>query len=343
MLIVDVSNLAHIGCQGRRECIYGDTSFKAIPFILNKVASMIIESENVIFVFDPKPDGKKLDYFRTYNPQVVYEVNVFYDLLKRIKFNAVRVPGYSADDIICNLAERYQNTAGKKTILSEDKDLISAAYYDKETSGTVEILGPTVSGNHITPFNMYDLTQVPYNFMNVYKTLFGCKSDRIKALPNGSLLWKEFLNHVAKKNIRIRGKIEEAYRYIDITLYNNKEYLLKWLAELGVDGSQNAEVVYPKHMDTDGIAYKKVEWALYNTMFNHMFGRQYINQRRDVGTPKPETLTFIQRTLEEHKVQDSSVFESLPPGAMHTLDGLEDFDIDGMFANSGQKDRKAGW
>ena len=159
MLIVDVSNLAHIGNDGRREMLYKDMSFKAIPFILSKVAGMVIDTELVIFVFDPKPEGKRVDYFRTYKPQVVYEVNVFYDLLKRVGFNAVRVPGYSADDLICNLAERYRDreTGGKITILTEDRDLVSAVYLDPETAGTVELLGPTVSGDHITPFNMYAL------------------------------------------------------------------------------------------------------------------------------------------------------------------------------------------
>ena len=305
-------------------------SFKAIPFILSKVAGMVIDTENVIFVFDPKPAGKKLDYFRTYNPQVVYEVNVLYDLLKKIGFNAVRVPGYSADDLICNLAERYQDTPGKKTILTDDKDLVSAVYLDSETAGTVELLGPTVAGAHITPFNMYALTKVPYNFMNVFKTILGCKSDRIKPLTGGSILWKDFIDHIAKKKFRIRGQVENAYQYIDISLYNNKSYILEWLTSKGVDGKANTDAVYPASIDTDSIAYKKVDWRLYNTLFNHMFGKTYINQRRDTGTPNPTTVEFIRQTMAEHKIQDSSVFDALPTGAMSTLEGLEDFDVEVM-------------
>jgi len=68
VLIVDVSNLAHIGSKGRYFLLYNDTTFKAIPFILNKIASLVAETENVIFVFDPKPNGKKLGYHREYDP-----------------------------------------------------------------------------------------------------------------------------------------------------------------------------------------------------------------------------------------------------------------------------------
>jgi hypothetical protein len=328
MLIVDVSNLAHIGAGKRREIIYNDVSFTAIPFILSKTAGMVIDTENIIYVFDPKSEGKKLDYFRTYNPQVIFEVNVLYDLLKHIGFNAVRVPGYSADDIICNLADRYKNTGIKTTILTEDRDLVSAVYLDNETGSTTELLGPTVNGDHIPPYNMYALTNVPYNFMNVFKTILGCKSDRIKPLEKGSLLWKEFLQHIAlKKRFQIRGKVETAYQFLDITLYNNKEYLLNWLAEHGVDGSANADAVYPKLLDTDAIAYKKVDWRLYNTMFNHMLGKLYINQRQPSGTPNPATIEFIAKTIAAHKVQGASVFEALPAGALSKLQGLEDFNI----------------
>lgn len=327
MLIVDVSNLAHIGSKGRYFLLYNDTTFKAIPFILNKIASLVAETENVIFVFDPKPNGKKLDYHREYDPQVVFEVNVLYDILKKVGMNPIRVQGYSADDVICNLAERYQQLPGKKYILTEDRDLVSAVHLDEESGGTIELLGPTVGGDHITPFNMYLLTRIPYNFTDVFKTILGCKSDGIKPLVNGSLLWKNFQEHIAKKRFQIRGRVENAYQYIDITLYNNKDYLLEWLSAKGVDGRANADIVFPRTLDTNGYPFRRLDWIAYNSVFKHMFGQQYTNQKHDAPRIEQSMIDFVMEVIKENSIQSASVFEPVLPGAIHTLDGLDDFDI----------------
>lgn len=329
MILIDISNLAHTAMCARREMMYEETSFKALPFILSKVAALSIHSGKFIFVFDPKSSGKRLDYFRTYNPSVVFEVNVIFDLMEYLGFNVARRPGVSADDLIMNLAEIYQELPGKKYIITEDADLVAAVNLNQQ-GGTMEILGPTINGDNITPFNMYDLTGVPYNFMNVYKTLRGCKSDRIKPLPNGTELWFTFIKHIASMKFCIRGNVEVIHEYLDITKFNNKAYILEWLHSKGVDGSENAEKVFPVKTDVQEFLYVDVDWVRYNAVFNEMFGKVYINQRFDVGVCTAEDLEFVSQTIKKHSIQAVSVFSPSDVGVINTLSGLEDLTFGGV-------------
>ena len=297
MVVYDVSNLAYTGSWATKGIFYGDDNvkFQAIPFIFSKVANYVKKSQDVAFAFDPEIRGEfhltnPLKPNRQLKPEILREINTFYEIAKWCSMRCLRLNNVSADDLIYSFCQDNKNI--RKWIVSADKDM--ACNVDDTTS----ILSFSSTSYNITKETFVDLMQIPYNLTNVEKVFRGCQSDSIKGVTKGNLLWRRYLDF-HQDNIT-----EEV---------STQEYLLAWVTsnipEWTVVVMENIKKVYPVKVETSQFDDWE-DWDLWNAIAYEMFGTdRFYNKFFEVRGLTQKEFEHLNKIIRETSAIRPSVME----------------------------------
>jgi len=315
VVIYDVSSLAHTGNWATQGFFYEDVKFQALPFIFSKVANYTQKSEDVTFAFDPEIRGEfhttnPLKPNRQLKPEVLREINTFWEIANWCDMRCLRLPNVSADDLIYSFCQDNPNMT--KWIVSADKDLAC------NVNETTSILSFSSASYNINIRNFEDLMQFPLNLTNVEKVFRGCQSDAIKGVTKGNSLWQKFLaTH--------HGAVTEETA--------SKEYLLSWVRTNVPDWEQavkeNIKKVYPVKVDTTQF-YEWAHWELWNALAFEMFGNQkYYNSRVPTrGLTQDELNKLIDIIQNTSAVRPSIMEPSLTISTTFVQKGDNDLDLE---------------
>lgn len=289
MLLLDVSNICYTGSRFR-SFYFGESSeytLKSIVYFFEKVANYYSESKEMVAVFEgvgkipalSKADGYKAG--RTRNPAVEWEILALKEMLEAVGFPTITAPSgtpVEADHIIHSYCRKNRDKEDI-IILSADKDMASNVCADVYET---KILSFSANSYNINKSNFKEITGVEYNFMDLNKMLCGCSSDRIKAVPKGSIIFNAYINSVKAVWKRRFGfnKDEHTMSFAPDSLtrqYNTLDAFMNWFRNSShYDVEVEQELMHGKRkdriygFDVDIPKIKPVNWKKYNNLISGM-------------------------------------------------------------------------
>lgn len=235
---------------------------------ISKCIGLDRDGVTISICFDSKKSKKKeenVDYKSTRTSQLSEEdINNIYNIydIYSYWYDAYRVDGYEADDLIVKLANN--SIQDKVYVVSPDKDLLHLVN-SKVNCLVINSITSKKSLVTIDNFNSFTKekfkVEIPYNSILLYLCTVGDTSDNIKGI-------KGFGNSSFNKLI-------ESSKNVDITKLNNKECLIAFL-KLKFNGREleeslkSLEMVYPLDVDLK-IAFNNCSKENRNTLFD-MYG-----------------------------------------------------------------------
>lgn len=237
MLLLDVSNIMYTGASSRAQ-YFGDASdfkLRSIPYFFQQIASYYGEDKQMIAVFEKVGKIPALASSTGYksgrprNPLVEWEITALQKLLELIGFPILQVEGQESDYIInnyCRLNRDRENIA----IISADQDLASNV---RQGTYSTKMLSYSSVSYNIDKANFKAITGVEYNFMNIHKLLLGCKSDKIKAFPNGKEIYNSYIKNLEsiwrrRYNYNVSTNVTSDFSDDILMPYTEYDYFINW-------------------------------------------------------------------------------------------------------------------
>lgn len=335
MLLLDVSNIMYTGASAR-SYRFGEASeftIKSIPYFFEKIAAYYKEDKNMIAVFEKVGKMPALSQSGGYksgrnrNPQVEWEIASLQGLLEAIGFPTLYVEGQEADHVIANYC-RLNHDKEDIFILSADQDL--AANIRGDEYQTRMLSYSTVSYN-IDKSNFKAITGVDYNFMNINKILLGCKSDRIKPLPEGRDIYNAYIRNLEslwKRKYGYNPKEQSASDFFDdvIIPYTEFDYFMTWYKTSAFYSPQMEREMYNRRGLIEGEVFDlpkvgTVDWKLYNDLVS-VFNFSIVGEVKSVkgGVFSQDLYDTAVSILRKSQIRASNIFGD----AKKPLDELEE-------------------
>lgn len=263
MDFIDVSSYMYAGMTNNfgSKASYNGVPTGGIYLLLLKIAASIKYNETCVLLFDSPTNAREIlpEYkgSRSRNPKVRFQGDMCYKYLKPVVANCFKIPGYEADWLGFNVAEKARKNPDilGMTFRTVDYDWCHNIVTKYDTmvpaaKGYMEVY----SANFEKSFSGVNF-RVPLNSISAKKVFFGDSSDNIEPF-NGAMsnedLMNTFIQYCKVNNLDPR-ELDSMYEYIDKfgDILGDTEYL-----------KRRAYIIYPRKMkDTSSleISYTPIE------------------------------------------------------------------------------------
>lgn len=348
MLIIDTSNVINSGVNAKSEVrrvnFDDQTLLAGIPYLMSKLANFSIKSETVVFVFDPDKNSNYVKGFspfethRLYNPQVTWELLILQKLLSLVSADIIQSPEMSADNLIHSVLVDYDAMLENHYIVSADQDL-TCNIWDRSNGYSNSFLAFNSKSYNFSKENFYPLLKVPYNFMNLHKTLTGCKSDNIPTYPKGSYILQQYYKYLEDLLAIATNdeftSIRDFHKVFDVTEFNTWEAFKEWAkneSNLDLDIKTlevRQKVIFPKYKSIN--LKFNMDWVTLNSINYFLFGDySYTNPKQSTQEltkeKQDEVLDIVKNTPKIANsvfIPNSTLIDANDP----IIEGLEDLSI----------------
>lgn len=197
LVLLDASSMLYAGhfsstYKSRKDSVGSTIAANGIPvggirYVLNTALDIISRGDDVVVVFDSPTDKNKLcaDYkgTRVKHTEIYIQQQMLLDAVKAIGIPYLKQDNYEADDLIASAMKKYRGKYMAYKIYSGDSDLASNIRNDRTTLiGTADIYPTITSRNFETTVKRGCV--IPYNTILPYYTIFGKKSNNVKAVAD---------------------------------------------------------------------------------------------------------------------------------------------------------------
>lgn len=322
-VLVDMNNLCHVGRSYKANYNEGlqTTINNCICFALKTLTEYKFSThQNIYFCFDPlvviepdlnkvKSNPHKYKSGRKVDREVQIACRILYDIFKFLNFPvycsglANQQPYIEADDYIYNLNKLSKQIFPDETIivLSDDEDLLNCVSYNTTIDNPAcTIIQPiSKNGKHCDPSSFRDLMDYPFNLTNASKSIRGCSSDRVPAIPRSEIIFKKYVERITKL-------YKEDYSSFD-SFNLVRAFIEKNYPESLEAFEKNASYVYPKTIE--GLDLYDLHYPKLQGLAEHFLGPS--TRRTIYGMEseqlKPSEIKFVNTTIADYSGKMLSV------------------------------------